>query len=58
MLYKKYFLIVQGTFDRKPVSFDYYPTETEIKKYIIELSGETARVEERFILQEETNHII
>lgn len=51
MVKKKYFLIVKGTFDRPEVLFDEYPTERQIEKAIIEYNGESARVEERYVLE-------
>lgn len=52
MVEKKYFLIINGTFDRDPVIFEEFPTTEEIANAIISLRGVSARVEERFVLKE------
>lgn len=53
LLKKKYFVIVSGAFDRDPVIFDKKPTEEDIKKAIVNKKGDSAKVEERFVLGED-----
>lgn len=51
MVEKKYFLIVEGTFDRAPILFDEYPADEQIAQALVELNGESARIEERYVLK-------
>jgi hypothetical protein len=52
-LVEKYFLIVIGSFNRKPIIYDNYPSEEVIIKAIIEQEGKSAIVEKRFVIESE-----